>query len=710
MSGQRTANFTYGNYASITGDGANTYTYNSVPNLTCANCADTAKKVEYFYDGTNTRVSTKKGGVTTYEFHDAKGSLLLEYTPSDNDKTVEHIYLGNKRVAQRTKDTTIPKTPTTTSVTANPTSATCESNTTLTATVTAGATGLVEFFDAGASLGTATLSGTTATLTLPLPRPGTRSITAQYLGDATYDSSASSAVSVSVASIPTAIALSYNPNPPYVPNTPITITATVSGCLQGNGSITFSSAGFSGTSAIPTATVPLSGRTASTTFSPAYSTNAYAFRSTLTGDGIGTNGTYVDGSFVVHYNSIVTILNAIPNPVGTGEATNINLQIGSNHPPGTAMAGNVTVYNGATQIGTFYVDEIALPYQIPQYIAPSTPGTYPITATFGGDNYHYPGTSAVYNLVVLPSTTTTVSANPTTISVGQTTILTAQVTSTAGTPTGTVSFYDGATLLGTGTLSGGQATFSATTLSAGARQIKAVYTGSAGFAASTSSVVAVGVNKATPVVTITSLAPNTINAFTNTTVTATVTGTPTPPAQSGLLVVNGGVVDVMTGGVGTLNITTNRIPAGTYQVVARYPATANYYQADSAPWTLTVTGSACKLDVNRSNAYDEPDGRAILAWLLGFRGTSLYNASQNSNSVDGPGIDAFVKPQANDLTLDLDGDGVVTAATDGLMLLRISLGLTGAAVTTNAINLAGTRPDWPSVRTYLNTTCGLSLQ
>jgi hypothetical protein len=273
-----------------------------------------------------------------------------------------------------------------------------------------------------------------------------------------------------------------------------------------------------------------------------------------------------------------------------------------------------------------------------------------------------------------------------------------------------VSFYDGATLLGTGTLSGGQATFSATTLSAGARQIKAVYTGSAGFAASTSSVVAVGVNKATPVVTITSLAPNTINAFTNTTVTATVTGTPTPPAQSGLLVVNGGVVDVMTGGVGTLNITTNRIPAGTYQVVARYPATANYYQADSAPWTLTVTGSACKLDVNRSNAYDEPDGRAILAWLLGFRGTSLYNASQNSNSVDGPGIDAFVKPQANDLTLDLDGDGVVTAATDGLMLLRISLGLTGAAVTTNAINLAGTRPDWPSVRTYLNTTCGLSLQ
>lgn len=188
------------------------------------------------------------------------------------------------------------------------------------------------------------------------------------------------------------------------------------------------------------------------------------------------------------------------------------------------------------------------------------------------------------------------------------------------------------------------------------------------------------------------------------------TGTPAPPAQSGLLVVNGGVIDVMTGGAGTLTITTNRIPAGTYQVVARYPATANFNQADSAPWTLTVTGSACKLDVNRSNAFDEPDGRAILAWLLGFRGSSLYNAAQNSNSIDGPGIDAFVKPQALDLTLDLDGDGHVTAATDGLMLLRIALGLTGTAVTNNAINLTGTRSDWTSVKNYVNTTCGLSLQ
>jgi RHS repeat-associated protein len=43
----------------------------------------------------------KRNGITTYEFHDAAGRLLLEYTPSDDNQTTEHIYLGDKRVAQR---------------------------------------------------------------------------------------------------------------------------------------------------------------------------------------------------------------------------------------------------------------------------------------------------------------------------------------------------------------------------------------------------------------------------------------------------------------------------------------------------------------------------------------------------------------------------------------------------------------------------------
>jgi RHS repeat-associated protein len=101
MSGQRSGSFTYDSYSNIATDGANTYSYDGVPNLTCVNCATAATKIEYRYDGTNTRAARKQGGVTTYEFHDAKGHLLLEYTPTQSEQTVEHIYLGNLRVAQR---------------------------------------------------------------------------------------------------------------------------------------------------------------------------------------------------------------------------------------------------------------------------------------------------------------------------------------------------------------------------------------------------------------------------------------------------------------------------------------------------------------------------------------------------------------------------------------------------------------------------------
>jgi hypothetical protein len=62
-----------------------------------------------------------------------------------------------------------------------------------------------------------------------------------------------------------------------------------------------------------------------------------------------------------------------------------------------------------------------------------------------------------------------------------------------------------------------------------------------------------------------------------------------------------------------------------------------------------------------------------------------------------------------DLMMDSDGDGKVNAATDGLMLLRIALGLTGTEVTNNAVNTEGTRPNFDTIKTYLGTTCGLNL-
>jgi hypothetical protein len=74
---------------------------------------------------------------------------------------------------------------------------------------------------------------------------------------------------------------------------------------------------------------------------------------------------------------------------------------------------------------------------------------------------------------------------------GQAKTLTATVAAVppgAGTPTGTVSFFDGATLLGTGTLAGGIATLTTSTLAVGSHSLTAVYNGSSNFTGSTSPV------------------------------------------------------------------------------------------------------------------------------------------------------------------------------------------------------------------------------
>ncbi len=59
-------------------------------------------------------------------------------------------------------------------------------------------------------------------------------------------------------------------------------------------------------------------------------------------------------------------------------------------------------------------------------------------------------------------------------------------------------------------------------------------------------------------------------------------------------------------------------------------------------------------------------------------------------------------------TLDIDGNGSVSATTDGVLLNRILLGFGGAAVTQNALSPNAPRGDWTKIRAYLSTVCGMT--
>ncbi len=118
-------------------------------------------------------------------------------------------------------------------------------------------------------------------------------------------------------------------------------------------------------------------------------------------------------------------------------------------------------------------------------------GPQTLTATFTPtDAIDYADASANVTLSVskaTPANSLTSSANPT--YVGAPVTFTATVTSAAGTPTGTVSFYDGTTLLGSGTLSSGVAAYTTSALTSGTHSIVAAYAGDSKFAAVTSSAV-----------------------------------------------------------------------------------------------------------------------------------------------------------------------------------------------------------------------------
>jgi uncharacterized repeat protein (TIGR03803 family) len=95
-------------------------------------------------------------------------------------------------------------------------------------------------------------------------------------------------------------------------------------------------------------------------------------------------------------------------------------------------------------------------------------------------------------------TTTTLTSSPNPSTYGQAVTFTAVVASSAGAPPDgeTVSFMKGKTVLGTGTLSSGSATFTTSILKVGTKDVKAVYGGDFDFLNSKSNTVQQVVEKA----------------------------------------------------------------------------------------------------------------------------------------------------------------------------------------------------------------------
>jgi hypothetical protein len=355
------------------------------------------------------------------------------------------------------------------------------------------------------TLGSITLDGTGAgTYTTTALPASSYSLTATYSGDANYAASTSAAQTLTVNSLPvTSTALTVSPTGSLTYGQQVTLTATVTQTGGGvpSGTVTFTA----GSIVLGTGTLNGSGVATLTTTVPAGTSSLVAAYGGSSSSSSST-GTGV----------MVTIAKA-PLTITAANATKV------------AGAANPTFTGTVT--GTVNNDVLT-----PSYTSTATTsspaGTYAIVPSITGANIaNYTVTAVNGTLTVtvpVVSTTTTLTSSATTSVSGASITFTAVVSPASGSiiPTGTVTFKDGSTTLGTGTLDGtGKTTYATATLAVGAHSITASYGGDSGDTVSTSSALNITVT-APPVADFSlSLSPTSgsITAGSSTTVTVTVT-------------------------------------------------------------------------------------------------------------------------------------------------------------------------------------------
>ncbi len=291
----------------------------------------------------------------------------------------------------------------------------------------------------------------------------------------------------------------------------------------------------------------------------------------------------------------------------------------------TIPTGNYTLtdtFNGATTtVASGSLDASGEAYFTSSAL---TVGVHSFVWTYSGDTNFSGSTAAAYALQVTgTSTTTSLSAMNNPISYGQSAVITANVAAASGTAVGTVTLTIDGTTTQTGTLAGGQYSFTVNGLQAGSHSFSASYSGSSMFMSSgTTGNLALTVNQA--VLTVTASCANrafgaqnncsaSVAGYQDSDTVATVfSGTPTgttmaqanspagtytaTPANTGLTAfgsTNYTVAPVST----TFTVTGSgnaaqtiifralpNFPAGTYQLSAR--------TTSGLPITYTVTGNA----------------------------------------------------------------------------------------------------------------------
>jgi polygalacturonase len=243
---------------------------------------------------------------------------------------------------------------------------------------------------------------------------------------------------------------------------------------------------FEGTNMVGTATIGGNGTLASLTLT-GVTAGAHTYTALYPGD--SNYAAYPFGSVTVNVSSSAapstTTLAAAPSPVPAGSSTMLTATV-----VGTSSAGPtglVNFFDGATIIGSSALGTAASGTTVSATLSTvlNGLGVHNLSAQYLGDSNDAASTSATTTVTVAAiPTTTTLSLASASIAVGAGDVLMATVTSGAGVPGGAVTFFNGTTSIGTGTLANGVATLTTTSNTVGSEMLTVTYSATGNYAGS----------------------------------------------------------------------------------------------------------------------------------------------------------------------------------------------------------------------------------
>ncbi len=351
----------------------------------------------------------------------------------------------------------------------------------------------VSFYNKGAVIGTGTLTSGIATLDLAQPAAGSYSFTASYGGDASLVASSSSpADPMTVQMVTPSVTLGVFPVSTNTYGQPVFLTATFNTYpfnVTGE-TVTF----YNGTSVVGTATFGSQSGPAMLTLNN-LPVGSYSFKATYPGDSnYFSDATTTTALSVQKLPTVLTVNSGAPGTVIYGTPITLQASIEPHNVSGgnTTNGEAITFYQNGTAVGTGTLTNGAAMFTV--NVPPV--GNDSFTAGYAGDTSFGNSTTSQADVFTVERASTTMgiitSAPHGYVGSGQPITLTATLSTYPLTGTGTngetVTFFSGATSLGTGTLSNGVATFSLPNgLAEGNYTFSASYPGDAIFNGSTTS-------------------------------------------------------------------------------------------------------------------------------------------------------------------------------------------------------------------------------